>query len=97
MGKFEVDELITRQRQKIFQDKYQVPHSKENFLFRVRQSFPTSDKILAGGSPEHLKDINSGQFRDSEFVQGKADDIWKTKKILPQQKKISQYSEISLT
>lgn len=50
MGKFEVDELISRQGQKIFQDKYQVLCSKENFLFRVRQSFPTSDKILAGGS-----------------------------------------------
>lgn len=61
MGKFEVDELMTRHRQKKFQDKYQILCSKENFLFTVRQSFPTSDKILAGGSSEHLKDINSEQ------------------------------------
>lgn len=77
LGKFEVDELITRQRQKIFQDKYQVLCSKENFLLRVRQFFPTSDKVLAGGSSMHLKDINSEQFRDWVFVQSKADDACK--------------------
>lgn len=97
MGKFEVDELITRQRQKIFQDKYQTLCSKENFSFRVRQSFPTSDKILAGGSAKHLKDINSEQFRDSVFVQSKTEDVCKKKKILPPQNKIPQYSEVSLT
>lgn len=83
MGKFEVNELITRQRQKIFQDKYQVLCSKENLLFRVRQPFPTPDKILAGRIFTHLKDINSEQFRDSVFVQNKADDVCKKKKSPP--------------
>jgi len=37
MGKFEVNELITRQGHNIFQDKSQILYSKENFLFRVRR------------------------------------------------------------
>lgn len=90
MGKTEVNDLITRQTQNIFQNNGQILSSKKNFLFWVRRQWIFTN-IRQDLGMRKLQAPKGHQFwmvktilRDSVFLWRKTDSVHKIKCLLSQ-------------